>query len=307
MDNLKEQGNIAFKQSKYNLAIQYYSQAIQGISTELDKLKIDSTFASIDTEKLIELKQLIRSNDCLHKCLNNRSQCHLKLENFQEAVNDASKVLLAIPEDTKALYRRSFALKELNRLDESLNDAKRILKIDPKNKDCINLIQTLGKLIQDKADEQRSTKTQILKMFETAKTSHGENKINALNNLIVLSREDSGCNEILSINGIQKLIEIKSSDSNDEVTLAITRILASLCKNSFKRALMVFNQLQTNMIASLISHQKESISTSSSLIVQNMIYSLTDLEVKRKTKKQINQSYEFSKFIFIFVLIKINN
>lgn len=294
MNELKEQGNSAFKQSKFQLAVQYYSQAIESISSELNKLNIDSAINSSDTKNLIQFKNLIKSNDCLHKCLNNRSQCHLKLGNFQEAVNDSTKVLLGIPEDTKALYRRSLALKELNRLDESLRDAKRSLNIDPKNRECIDLIQTLGKLIQNKADEQRSTKTQVSKMIELAKTETGENKLNALNNLIVLSREDSGSYEILSICGVQKLIEIKNSDPSEEVTLAITRILASLCKNSFARAKIVFSQLQAELIASLISHEKESISTAACLIVQNLIYSLTDLENKRKTKKPINQSYEFS-------------
>ncbi|RMZ96061.1 hypothetical protein BpHYR1_001189 [Brachionus plicatilis] len=294
MNDLKEQGNSAFKQSKFQLAVQYYTQAIERISPELEKLKLDSKIDSSNTENLIQFKQLIKSNDCLHKCLNNRSQCHLKLGNYQDAADDATKVLLAIPDDTKALYRRSLALKELNLLDESLRDVKRSLNIEPKNKDCINLIQSLSKLFQDKTNEQKSTKTQVAKMFELAKTGTGDNRLNSLNNLIVLSREDSGCNEILSINGIQNLIEIKNCDSSEEVTLSITRILASLCKNSFARAKIVFNQLQAELIASLISHQKETISTAASLIVQNMIYSLTDLENKRKTKKQINQSYEFT-------------
>ena len=304
MNELKEQGNSAFKQSKFQLAIQYYSQAIESISPELNKLNLDSSIDLSDTENLIQFKNLIKSNDCLHKCLNNRSQCHLKLGNFQEAVNDSSKVLLAIPEDTKALYRRSVALKELSRLDESLKDAKRSLNIDPKNQECINLIRTLGKMIQDKADEQRSTKTQVSKMIDLAKTETGENKLNALNNLIVLSREDSACYEILSVCGVQKLIEIKNSDPNEEVTLAITRILACLCKNSFPRAKIVFNQLQAELIASLISDPKESVSTAASLIVQNMIYSLTDLDTKRKTKKPINQSYEFSEWLFFLFFSK---
>ena len=58
---------------------------------------------------------------------------------------------------------------------------------------------------------------------------------------------------------------------------------------------MVYNQLQADIIAGLISHPNEQISTAAALIVQNMIYSLTDLENKRKIKKQINEIFPFSK------------
>lgn len=56
----------------------------------------------------------------------------------------------------------------------------------------------------------------------------------------------------------------------------------------------MFNQIQQETISSLISHQTESISTAASLIVQNIIYSITDLEQKRKTKKAANEAYEFT-------------
>jgi hypothetical protein len=48
------------------------------------------------------------------------------------------------------------------------------------------------------------------------------------------------------------------------------------------------------IVASLISHKKESIATAAGLIVQNMIFSLTDLENKRKNvKKQVSVPFEF--------------
>ena len=91
---------------------------------------------------------------------------------------------------------------------------------------------------------------------------------------------------------------MKQNAADDEIKLAIARIFASMCKNSFKRAKIVFNEIQADVIAAMISDKKEAISTAASLIVQNMIYSLTDLENKRKIKKQINEVYEFSKNIF---------
>ena len=58
----------------------------------------------------------------------------------------------------------------------------------------------------------------------------------------------------------------------------------------------MFNVVQYEQIASLISHQDKDISTSAALIIQNMILSLTDLENKRKhTKKKSHVELEFSK------------
>ena len=57
----------------------------------------------------------------------------------------------------------------------------------------------------------------------------------------------------------------------------------------------MFSQIQYELIEQLISVNDESISTAASLIVQNMIYSLTDLENKRKIKKPVNEAFDFRK------------
>lgn len=57
----------------------------------------------------------------------------------------------------------------------------------------------------------------------------------------------------------------------------------------------MFNEVQQETIASLISHSNEEISTAAALVVQNMIYSVTDLEEKRKNfKKSVNETFPFS-------------
>jgi tetratricopeptide (TPR) repeat protein len=87
-------------------------------------------------------------------------------------------VLTAVPDDPKALFRRAQANKELNKLDEALKDARRLVSIDPKNKQFIDFIQVLTKVIQDRTTEQRSTKTQVKNMIDYASKENGENKIN---------------------------------------------------------------------------------------------------------------------------------
>lgn len=57
----------------------------------------------------------------------------------------------------------------------------------------------------------------------------------------------------------------------------------------------MFNQVQQEVIAELISHADEEISTAAALIVQNIIYSVTDLENKRKQiKKAYNELFPFT-------------
>lgn len=85
MNDLKEKGNDAFKQNHFRKAINYYTQAIDSVF-ESDKALDQQT-----EEELVSLQKLIKSNDVLQKCFNNRSQCHLKLGDYQEAIDDATK------------------------------------------------------------------------------------------------------------------------------------------------------------------------------------------------------------------------
>jgi hypothetical protein len=73
-------------------------------------------------------------------------------------------------------------------------------------------------------------------MIDIAIKERGEKNVTALNNLIVLAREDAGAWEILSSGGIKKLLDImKEEKDSDEIKLGASRIFASLCKSSFKR------------------------------------------------------------------------
>lgn len=168
-NELREQGNESFKQSQFKKAVNYYSQAIHTI---LDPLNIKET-----DEDLGSLQNVLKKDDCLVKCFNNRAQCYIKLESFKKAIEDANKVILANADDTKALFRRSQALKELNRFDESLRDAKRLIQIEPKNNQFIQYIQSLTRLIQDKTNEQRSTKSQVKSMLDYTTNSDREKKL----------------------------------------------------------------------------------------------------------------------------------
>lgn len=64
-NELREQGNQAFKQGKYQEAIDRYTEAIQLLANN--------------------------QTDELTKCLSNRSQCYLNLNQYEEAIDDATR------------------------------------------------------------------------------------------------------------------------------------------------------------------------------------------------------------------------
>lgn len=64
-NKLREQGNQAFKQGKYQEAIDRYTEAIQLLANN--------------------------QTDELTKCLSNRSQCYLNLNQYEEAIDDATR------------------------------------------------------------------------------------------------------------------------------------------------------------------------------------------------------------------------
>lgn len=104
-DQLKEEGNTAFKNKNWEHALKCYTRALKASKSNSDTLV----------------------------CLKNRAAALLKLENYEEAITDTTKVLDSSPNDPKALYRRCQALESLNRFEEAYRDARHVLLVDPGN------------------------------------------------------------------------------------------------------------------------------------------------------------------------------
>lgn len=290
-NQLRENGNEAFKRGEFKKASKFYSEVIELTCETHLQTKVPSAESP-------EFVKLMKANECLLKSYNNRTQCYLNLEKWQLAIDDATKVLHAHPTEIKALYRRSQAYQGVKKYAEAQADAKFIISLEPTNKMFIEYIQKLNRSIENVGEEQRSTKTQTRKMLDYAldETNH-QSRVDALNNLIVLAREDSGCNAMIMAGGLATLVKILESPSDQkkrDVTLAVARILSTMCKGSMKRSKTVFNQVQYELIAALISQEDVEISTSAALIIQNMILALTDLENKRQHIKRHSNPIEFN-------------
>merc|ERR1712013_636714 len=176
-EKLKEAGNDAFKRGNYDDALECYTKAIR---------KTKDTF---EKQKAVYYK--------------NRAACHLKMENYDDAVFDCNKSLELVPKDPKALFRRCQAYEGLDKIDAAYTDAKEVHNLDPKNKALEPILVRLHKGVQAKLGELAQTANKVKSMFDIVFNIEGdtEKREKAADNLIVLAREKAGA-ELLQGQGL---------------------------------------------------------------------------------------------------------
>ena len=101
INELKESGNEAFKKGEYGIAVQYYTDAICCLVTKEQSEQ--------------EVAAVVKAEDALQKCFNNRSQCYLKLGKFAKAADDATKgELLSLMVSRLAAVTKIFTFGDLS-------------------------------------------------------------------------------------------------------------------------------------------------------------------------------------------------
>ncbi|ORX34972.1 hypothetical protein BD324DRAFT_652694 [Kockovaella imperatae] len=123
-EKARQDGNTSFKKGKWSEAIGHYTNAILKNPTD----PVGYT---------------------------NRAAAYLKLDKYEDANRDCTSAIEIQPENLKALYRRSLALKSLGRLDEALRDISLVCKLDRGNavakeerKEIRELVEALEKKSQ---------------------------------------------------------------------------------------------------------------------------------------------------------------
>ena len=115
---LKEKGNAAFKESRYEDAIGHYTSALdRGASPQLRAV-----------------------------LLANRAMAHLKTGDFKSCEEDCTTCLSSDPRSVKALLRRGTARAFLGELTQAYDDFEAVLGIEPNNKDALGEIDRLRRL-----------------------------------------------------------------------------------------------------------------------------------------------------------------
>ncbi|XP_064603101.1 tetratricopeptide repeat protein 1-like [Liolophura sinensis] len=102
---LKESGNNLFKEGEYAEAIKAYGKGLQ-----------------LCPPSFAKDRSIMYSN---------RAACHMRSENFEEAIEDSTKALELNPNYMKALLRRAELYEKTEKLDEALADYTQVVNMDP--------------------------------------------------------------------------------------------------------------------------------------------------------------------------------
>eukprot|EP00116_Pleurobrachia_bachei_P010682 sb/3470944/ len=156
-------GNSCFKNGEYSAAIDQYTEALAATGG-----KGSPEAATV------------------HK---NRAACLLKLERYDEVIDDVNACISMGGGDSKAYYRRAVAYQALKQLDKALKDSMEAVRIDPKNKTAIDLVMALRRDIQSRRDLMTSTTGLVDEMLGSLREEQPEPEkmTQALKNLVTLT------------------------------------------------------------------------------------------------------------------------
>uniref|UniRef100_A0A3B3U926 Unc-45 myosin chaperone A n=1 Tax=Poecilia latipinna TaxID=48699 RepID=A0A3B3U926_9TELE len=191
----------------------------------------------------------------------NRSACYLKLEEYSKAEADASKALDTDPGDVKARFRRAQAYQKLGRLDQAFLDTQRCAQLEPKNRAFQDLLRQLGAQIQQKLN---STDARVQQMFSMA-----------AQNLVVLSRDEGGAEQIFRNDGV-KLIQKLLSSKQEDVVLSGLRTLVGLCTGHQSRTMAIVNELGMEQLCAVMGSAASTVSLAACHLLQVMFEALTE-------------------------------
>lgn len=246
---LKEEGNDNFKSGNIDAALSCYTKALK-----LSENKADTAV--------------------LYR---NRCACYLKLEEYSKAEADATKALDTDPSDVKARFRRAQAYQKLGRLDQAFLDTQKCAQLEPKNKAFQDLLRQLGAQIQQKSAQLNSTDAKVQQMFSllTDESAKDTDRQKAAQNLVVLSREDAGAEQIFRNDGV-KLIETLLKSKQEDVVLSALRTLVGLCTGHQSRTMAIVNELGMHQLCAVMGSGASTVSLAACHLLQVMFEALTE-------------------------------
>ncbi|RNF02654.1 stress-inducible protein STI1-like [Trypanosoma rangeli] len=125
LDELKLQGNEAFKAKKYEDAIHYYTKAI-------------------DLSPQPEAAAALYSN---------RAACWQNTGNAANALKDAESCILLRPSWIKGHYRKGTAFESMQKYDEALKAFQQAAKLEPGNEEIADKLQQLVLMLKERNEK----------------------------------------------------------------------------------------------------------------------------------------------------------
>jgi len=258
---LKEAGNEAFKNQKFEEAADLYTKAIR-LSKEDDK------------ERAVYYK--------------NRAASYLKLEDFDQAVRDCNTSLEISPNDPKALFRRCQAYEGLNKIDSAYADAKEVHNLDPKNKALEPVLMRLHKAVQAKMGELAQTSTKVKNMFDIVFTLEGdeEKREKGADNLIVLSREKAGAELLFKEGVVPKISRLLKVEKNNKIRLSCIRVFGELAKKDTDRAKSILQEAGVPFFLEALNTKNDETINAASYAIQCLLESISRYDLIKRWKEK---------------------
>jgi tetratricopeptide (TPR) repeat protein len=125
-----ENGNDFFRANRFDEASDAYTAALQLLSAIDDGTVMNTEPTAVG---LSSTTTPLSSAELRTKCLLNRSQCALKLREYEAAIADCNAVLAIDKANVKALLRRSSAFEHVGDINKALRDVNRILELHTKS------------------------------------------------------------------------------------------------------------------------------------------------------------------------------
>jgi len=260
---LKDMGNDAYKKGEYDLALDAYTRALD--TSKEDKIR--------DEELAILYK--------------NRAQVLLKNEDFQSAVADCTKCLELVPNDPKALYRRSLAYEGLGQIDSAYNDARQVHKVDPKNKDIEPVLVRLHRAVQQKVTEMAQTANKVKSMFDLVfdPSKESEKRRKAADNLVYLAKDKAGAENLFKEGSVQQIAKLMKIEKDHNIRLSLIRCIGEISKKNREYVLAILTNCGVPFFLDILNSNDEETLNASSYVIQLILDSLSDANVMKKVKE----------------------
>ena len=278
----KLEGNYQFKNHNYSCAISLYSTAICLLETAGD----------LPTE--------------LGIVYNNRALCQLRLQRYEQCVDDTTSSLKINPSDVKALYRRALALQRLNMFKEAIEDVRRVLKIEPTNPDALALGNSLNIEI-DMHSKESGTINGLISISASVlmnQLSTVEDKESAAKKLAILSRDNTGAYQLMNDLKLGDVIDITPSLPPSSQK-HILQALAGVSQWSAPGARTVIQKIGYTLLRSfLIENDLQLQNAAASVIYHSLSSLLRGVEEEEVSKENIQIAEEMSIQVLSWIGIK---
>lgn len=268
-ETYKNKGNDAFKTEKYDEAISFYTKAIN--------------LAEKDSRDLATY-------------LKNRSAAYLKTKEYEKVIKDCDQALEIIPEDPKALFRRSQALESLERFEEAYRDAKAIFTVEPTNKAVQPVLARLHAIVQERARQSAQTNNKVEQMFKIAfkLEEDKEKREKAMSNLLVLSKDNTGADIMIKSGVIHKIQQLLKVEKNLNIYSNSIRVISQLCKKNVNRTKQIIKVVGIPWFLEVIDSDNEERVNAAQYCLQTILDTFTGMDGKKELKPDQQMCEEYN-------------